>query len=454
MPPFSIEVSLSRDEPITSAVHRFVKLGGLMGRVGASVTGSQLLGLARSDLSKQAKRTENLVRNATRIVRTLGELKGAAMKVGQMLSLHEGLLPPEVSEVLRSLQKEAPKVPSEVMEYEIRGSLKNFDDLFDSMEAEAFAAASIGQVHRARLKDGRQVAVKIQYPLIDEIVRADLKNLRVLMRSLFALFSEIDFDPVWREVQDRLLEELDYTHEAANTKRLSELHADVPEIVIPRVIEEATTNRVLTMEFVEAIPPQQACSERFGRDLRNRWGIVLFEFLLRGLFEHRFLHADPNLANFSFLEDGRVVVYDFGCVKRIPAELADGYSCLFRAAAHGNKDDIPQILFDIGVFRETKKGKRALPGELIEPYFDLFAEVLRENPPYVFGENEQLYRRLLELGLVNWSEAADICFPEDVVFIDRALAGHFGNLNRLQAVGPWRDLVLKYARGGVSGTRV
>ena len=221
---------------ITSAFRRFVKLGGLMGRVGASMAGAQLTNLARSDVSSQIHQTEALVRNATRIVETLGEMKGAAMKVGQMLSLHEGMLPPEVSAVLRSLQKEAPRVPAEVMEYEVRGQLPDFDDLFESLEPEAYAAASIGQVHLGRMRDGRRVAVKIQYPLIEEIIRADLKNLKTLLRSLFALFTDVDFGPFWVELRDRLLEELDYTNEAQNMRRMRELHADVPQIVIPTVV--------------------------------------------------------------------------------------------------------------------------------------------------------------------------------------------------------------------------
>ena len=178
---------MSNDEMITSAVRRFVKLSGLAGRVGASVVGNQVLDVARTGPAKQVKKTENLVRNAMRIAETLGEMKGAAMKVGQMLSLHEGMLPAEVAEVLRALQKEAPRVPPEVMEYEIRGSLEDFDDLFEELDFEAFAAASIGQVHLGRLRDGRKVAVKIQYPLIDEIVKADLKNLKTLLRALLGL---------------------------------------------------------------------------------------------------------------------------------------------------------------------------------------------------------------------------------------------------------------------------
>jgi len=435
-------MSNSDKQMITSALRRFVKLGGLAGKVGVSVVGNQVLDVARSDPAKQIKKTENLVRNAMRIVETLGEMKGAAMKVGQMLSLHEGMLPPEVAEVLRRLQKEAPRVPAEVMRYEIEGALKNYDELFESLDLEAFAAASIGQVHRGRLRDGREVAVKIQYPLIDEIVKADLKNLKTLVRALLALVIEVEFEPVWAELRDRLLEELDYTHEAENIRRMTELHQDVPEIVIPRVVAEATTRTVLTMEYVEAIPPSEACSDRYDRELKDRWGIVLVEFVLRGLLHHRFLHADPNLANFAFFDDGRVVVYDFGCVKRVPEALATSYAELLLAAAEDRGGEIPDILQRMGLFMNDGS---ALPSEVIDPYVEMFGEILRASPPYTFGDDEDLYRRIFDLGMSNWQRSTDMQFPEDAIFVDRAFGGHFGNLSRLRATGPWRDLVLHYA---------
>ncbi|HXV75400.1 MAG TPA: AarF/ABC1/UbiB kinase family protein [Candidatus Polarisedimenticolaceae bacterium] len=432
---------MSRDEPPASALRRLGRLGGLIGRVGVSVAASRLLELGQAEPARRTRRSENLVRNATRIVQTLGEMKGAAMKLGQMLSLHDGLLPPEVAQVLRSLQREAPKVPAEVMQYELRGALPAFDQLFESIEPEAFAAASIGQVHRGRLRDGRRVAVKIQYPLIDEIIKADLKNLRVVLQSLFRLFSDADFEPVWREVRERLLEELDYTIEADHAKRVAQLYAGDPQIVVPRVIDEATATRILTMERIEGITPAEACSERHDQPARDRWGLALFDFVLSGLLEHRFLHADPNLANFAFREDGRIIVYDFGCMKRVPVALARGYARLMRAAVDRRPDEIPAILHDIGVMREDG---RPIERELIAPYFDLFAEIVRPAPPYAFGENERLYERLVELGISHWTEAADIRFPEDIVFIDRALSGHFGNLTRLGASGPWRERVLHH----------
>ncbi len=429
---------------ITSAVRRFLKLGGLAGRVGASVATSQALDLVRSGPTKKARQTENLVKNALRIVETLGELKGAAMKVGQMMSLHEGLLPPEVAEVLRSLQKEAPRVPAEVMEFEVRGGIEDFDELFETFDFEAFAAASIGQVHRARLRDGREVAVKVQYPLIDEIVKADLKNLKTLMMRLVALFTDADFEPVWGELQKGLLAEIDYLHEAENIRRMTALHANVPEIVIPRVVDEATARNVLTMDFVEGIAPEEACSDRYPAELRDRWGVVLSEFQMRGILEHRMVHADPNMANFAFLDDGRVVVYDFGCVKEVPAKLARAYALAFTAVIEDRVADLPGIFAEIWLCRTDGS---EIPVEIIEPYIEIFGEVLRKHPPYTFGEsNEEMYREIIRLGMQDWEEKKDMLFPEDVIFVNRSLIGHFGNLSRLRATGPWRELLLEYSR--------
>jgi len=432
---------MSQDDFVTSAIGRFVKVGGLVGRVGVSVLGAQAVGLLRDGPTKQLKKAENMVRNAVRIADTLGEMKGAAMKVGQMLSLHEGMLPPEVSAVLSVLQKEAPSVSFEVMERELRRELEDFDALFESLEPEAFAAASIGQVHRGVLRDGREVAVKIQYPHADRMVEADLKNLKTLLGNLVSLVMDIDFEPIWEEVRERLFEELDYLNEAENIRRTATMHADVPEIIVPDVVQEATTRRVLTMAFLDGIPPDEAVSDRYPQDLKDRWGATLFEFTLRGLFEHRFLHADPNFANFAFREDGKVAVYDYGCMKEIPADLAAGYAGLIDAVLFNRKAAIPGKLRDMGVFKE---GGAPLPRDMIDPYVDLMQNIVRASPPYTFGEDDSIYETLYELGMSNWQNATDIRFPSDIVFIDRTLAGLFGNLGKLGATGPWRELLRKY----------
>jgi len=433
---------MADDELITSALRRFAKLGGLVGRVGVSVLTDQALGIARSPERREDHQRENLARNAARIVETLGELKGAAMKVGQMLSLQDGLLPREVAEILRALQKETRPVPPEVIDLEIRSALENYDEIFDSLELEAFAAASIGQVHRGVLRDGRQVAVKIKYPLIDEIVTADLANLKTVLKALFTLVMNGDFDPIWKEVRDRLLEELDYRHEAQNIRRMAELHAAIPDIVVPEVVDQACSRNVLTMEYLEGIPPDEACSGRWSQQLRDRWGVVLVEFLLRGLLEHRMLHADPNLANFSFRDDGSVVVYDYGCVKKVPESVAAGYGNLILAAIEDRKQEIPMILQRMGL---CKDGGAPLPLELTDPWVAVFDPILAESPPYVFGEDDRFFSNLMDLKLRTWSHTTDIRFPEDLLFISRTFAGHFGNLSSLRATGPWRELAIKYA---------
>ncbi len=449
---------MSRDDFITSAFGRFVKMGGLVGRVGVSVLSDQAVGLLRDGPTQQLKKAENLVRNAVRFADTLGEMKGAAMKVGQMLSLHEGLLPPEVAAVLSVLQKEAPSVSFEVMERELRRELDDYDELFESLDPEAFAAASIGQVHRGVLKDGREVAVKIQYPNAERMVTADLKNLKALLGNLVGLFTDIDFEPIWEEVRERLFEELDYLREADNIRRTAQLQADCPRVIVPGVVQEATSRRVLTMEFVDGISPGEAVSGRYPQELRDQWGVALFEFTLRGLLEHRFLHADPNVANFAFREDGAVVVYDYGCMKEIPADLAAGYTALMDAVVRRRKAAVPKILRDMGVFKE---GNAPLPRDMTDPYVDLVQDIVRASPPYTFGEDSSIYEALYDLGMTNWQNAVDIRFPRDVVFIDRTLAGLFGNLGKLRATGPWRKLLRKFtappsgvpARAAATGSR-
>ena len=424
--------------PASSPVGRLLRLGGLVGRVGASLAVEQVLSLIRSGPSKQVHQLENLVRNADRIVHALGKLKGAAMKVGQMLSLQDSLLPPEVAEVLRKLQRQAPPIPFPTVTRQLDKELPDWKKTIARLEPEAVAAASIGQVHRGVLKDGRTVAVKIQYPGIDRIIEADLVNLRRLLKTLFSLFTDADFAPIWLELRDRLREELDYVHEAENLRRMARLYAGSNEVVIPGVIDEASSRAVLTMEYVAGFTPDEACDGSQDQLLRDRWGVVLFNFMLRGLFEHKVLHADPNLSNFSFLPDGRVVVYDFGCVKSVPRQIVRGYREVSRAALEGRRGAIPGLLQEMGV--DTATGT-PLSEELIAPAIDLILEMLDEKRLYRFGEDDQVFRRLLDAKTSRFGEVKDLRFPRHIVFINRTVVGNFGNLSRLRAAAPWRRLL-------------
>ena len=164
---------------------------------------------------------------------------------------------------------------------------------------------------------------------------------------------------------------------------------------------------------------------------------------MRGIIEHRLVHADPNMANFAFLDDGRVVVYYFGCVKEVPVDLARAYADAFVAVIDDRVADLPAIFAGIGLLMLDGS---PLDTDLIEPYIEIVGGVFRASPPYTFGEdNEEIYGELIRLGFQDWERKFDMEFPEDVIFINRSLGGHFGNLSRLRATGPWRDLMLKYA---------
>jgi len=165
---------------------------------------------------------------------------------------------------------------------------------------------------------------------------------------------------------------------------------------------------------------------------------VLLAFLLRGLLRHRLLHADPNLANFAFRADGTVVVYDFGCVKEVPEVIARGYRDVARAILAGRQREVPAILLRMGVLRASGE---PVAFEPLRGVIEGMAEVFRPAPPFCFSDAAAIYRRIFDLKVDHYDAATDLRFPSDVVFIDRAIAGHFGNLSRLSATGAWRSLL-------------
>jgi predicted unusual protein kinase regulating ubiquinone biosynthesis (AarF/ABC1/UbiB family) len=437
--------------PTASAAGRLFRLGGLAARVGMSLATEQALSFLRSDPIQQARKSQNFMLNAIRVTEALGSLKGAAMKAGQMLSVHDGLLPPEVAEVLRGLQQSAPPVPRAAMSAVLDAELPERDEIFESLEDEPIASASIGQVYRGRLRDGRVVAVKVQYPDIDRIVRSDLKNLKKLFGALVAMLVDVDFEPIWVELKDRLLEELDYTREAANMERMRRLHDPIPEVLVPAVIPEASSTRVLTMEYLAGLSPDDVCpvrgaagggEDRYGPELRNRWGRVLFEFVCRGLLEHRFLHADPNFANYAFREDGRLIVYDHGCMKEIPPAIAHNCRRGLEVILEADLAALPGVLKDLGVYH--RRSGEALTPSLLAPFFEQAVRIAGP-APFRFTPDSEVYRVLFEMKSEYFSDLTDVVVPPDMVFVNRALSGLFGNLCRLEAEDRWRDMLARYA---------
>jgi predicted unusual protein kinase regulating ubiquinone biosynthesis (AarF/ABC1/UbiB family) len=429
---------LSTNKLITSAVSRLIRLGELAGRVGLSLAGNTVANLFRDETDQGEHRAAILLKNAIRVKETLGQLKGVPMKIGQMLSLHERLFPEEVAQVLRMLQQKAPSAPFADIVAMTRDELGRRFSHIEYIDENALAAASIGQVHRARLKDGRDIALKVQYPGIDDVIRADMKNLKGVLKLLFSMFTRMDMEPVWQELNDRLLEELDYEKEAANMKRMARFFKNDKRVVIPKVIDKVSSRHVLGMELVLGISPDTLSRDEHSQELKNAWGVSIMKLILQGIFRFRFLHADPNIANFSFLGNGGIIVYDFGCMKEVPENLTRGYARLIQVALKKDYHLVPEILHSMGVH---KADGAHISMEMVSDFAEVFYEFIEPGVTYTFGDDHRIYERLQALGFKHISESMSLVFPKDIIFIDRTFGGHFGNLCRLNATADWRSML-------------
>ena len=431
------------DSLLVSAVARFFALGGAVGRLASALVFQQVLSPARSAETRQEKLLATLVRHTGEITGLLGRLKGGAMKIGQMLSLQEGLLPPEVTAILSALQRDAPSLPFSRLRDRFEAELPEHRLLFESVAEQPLAAASIGQVHRAVLKDGREVVIKVQYPSMESIVRSDLKNLRQLFR-IFGGFIAVDLDPIWDEVGERLNEELDYEREGRQQQAFRERFSDEPRIHVPDVIFEASTRSILTTTY----EPGESLSQKARADQneRNSVGALLFEFLLEQIFVHQILHADPHPGNFAFRPDGTLILYDFGSIKQVPDFLLSGYRKLLRAGMENAPEQIPGILKTMRVHHQDGTPIKL---EIVRDYLSAFSPIFGSR--YRFGADDDLLEKAITLGRRYWLEALGVVFPPDVIFIDRTVAGTLGNLRSLRAESDWRRLLEKHAApAGVS----
>ena len=266
-------------------------------------------------------------RTADQVFRVLGDLKGGAMKLGQALSVFEAALPPEIAEPYRAtltrLQESAPPLPAQTIHKVLAGDMgEQWRASFAEFDDQPAAAASIGQVHRAVWHDGRQVAVKIQYPGAGRALISDLNQLSRFARLFGALMPGLDAKPLLAELRDRVAEELDYRLEAAAQEAFAAAYAGDPDVCVPRVV--SVSDYVLVSEWLDGIPLATIIADGTTAQ-RNRAGIMLIRFMFSGPARVGLLHADPHPGNFRLLADGRLGVLDFGAVDRLP----DGFPPIF-----------------------------------------------------------------------------------------------------------------------------
>ncbi len=425
----------------TSRSARFTKLGALSAKVGSSYFGHAVRGAVQTAEGKAKSLLKTNTTNAVRVARTFGELKGAVMKVGQMLSLQEDLLPPEMREVLRGLQNQAPPVPFSNLLPVLRAELGDRLDRLVEISESAHASASIGQVHRATLDTGEQVVIKIQYPGVEEMVESDLRNIRAFAKSLrWVTPLKVDLGKFLNEVRSKLIEELDYRIEARNMQRFRGIFRDDPRFIIPRPVEDLCTRRVLTSEFQPGISADELCSPSVAQARRDEVGTKLFDAVWTQFFQHHILQADPNFANFAFTDDGRIVMYDFGCVKEFSAGFVTGFRALARDALDARYEQLEADLARLGYI---DLGRERLSESVYRDYADAICGGWRRPGAYDFGATT-IREQIIHLNQQHWTKVFDYDAPAEAIFLERTLGGMFGNLVKLRARVPMHELLGKH----------
>ena len=379
---------------------------------------------------------------ARRLARRLARLRGAAMKLGQMLSLAgEDVLPPEVGRALSVLRAEADAMPpSQVRRVLARAYGRNWQDRFRELDMEPVAAASIGQVHRATALDGRRLALKIQYPGVVRSIDSDVENVASVLRLARLIPQGADLSELLAEAKRQLRRETDYRIEAGMQSRYRKLVADRDDFIVPRVYDDLTTERVLAMDFIEGVPLDRVHGEAYPQRLRNRIGSLLYELALSELFDFRFLQSDPNFANYLLLPaDRRLALLDFGGTREVPPLLARRYARVLGAAAENDRAVLRRALEEIG-FLAADDGE-----ERVRLYLELFLvgfEPFRHRGAYDFAASSAPVR-VRDIGVrLAFTTGRFRTPPPDTVFLHRKLAGMFLLCTRLGARVDVRSLLL------------
>jgi predicted unusual protein kinase regulating ubiquinone biosynthesis (AarF/ABC1/UbiB family) len=342
-----------------SRVTRSARVGLVAGVGGARYAGAKAANVVRSKQRADERMEELALESAEKLVDTLGTMKGAAMKMGQLASfIDTDYLPEEYRELyqdkLGKLRTSAPAMPwskvRKVLEEEYE---EPCEELFAKIEPEAFAAASIGQVHRATLPDGRRVAVKIQYPGVDAAIRADVSNAGMILRFARALAPGLDAKAVAAELKERVLEELDYEYEAQNQRTFARAYRDHPFVYVPDVISRLSRDRVLVTEYVEGRGFDEVKQLPHGE--RSRFGEIVFRFYLGSIYQLQHFNADAHPGNYLLLEDGRVAFLDFGMTKRLDIEQIELEIEVVKARVDNDPERLREKLHGLGFLKNPKR---------------------------------------------------------------------------------------------------
>ncbi|MBV8305302.1 MAG: AarF/ABC1/UbiB kinase family protein [Acidimicrobiia bacterium] len=411
--------------------------------LGATVGTSYALHQARRAFASAPRRAEldleHQLRTAEQVAQTLGNMKGALMKVGQMLSYLDDGLPEPLRDALAQLQQDAPPMSAELAAGVIERELGAAPDtLFASWDPVPIAAASIGQVHRAITHEGQAVAVKVQYPGVDEAIRTDLDNIGILFSGMKLAFPGMDTGPIVEEIRSRLAEELDYRREADNQRFFADAYAGHPFIHIPAVVDDYCTSRVFTSELADGARFHEVLA--WSQEERNLAAESVYRFVIRSMWRLHAFNGDPHPGNYLFRAGGRVTFLDFGLVKYFtPEEVYPLQRLIETIVTRPDSGEFRKALEDAGFLRRDA----GLSDEEVVGYFRHFYHFVLDDRSGVLDEAyaSQTARKLFQLdgaGSPGIQRSGNV--PPAYVILQRINLGLYAVLGQLRGKAPWRAI--------------
>lgn len=425
----------------TGRVGRLLQFGGMAGGIAGSVAAGGLRALAQR---RRPELAQLLLTpgNTARLTDGLSHLRGAALKLGQMLSMDTGLvLPDELTAILAGMRDDARHMPPKQLQTVLNAEWgEGWYRRFARFDVRPFAAASIGQVHRAVLPDGRELAIKVQYPGVRASIDSDVDNLAVLLRLPGLVPRGMDLSPVLTEAKRQLHAEADYAAEAGHLARFGSLLEGSEMFLLPDLHAPLCTPQVLAMTYVRSEPLDTLVDAP--QAVRDRVAGALIDLVLRELFVFGAMQTDPNLANYRFDPvSGRIVLLDFGAVQDIAPDLSGAFRDLARVALHGDAASIRAAMLRIGYFGPSTAPQHQ---DLIQSMFVAAMAPLRQETLFDFGQSDLLERlRDMGLALSNERELNHVP-PAATLFLHRKIGGMYLMAAKLRARVALRPMVERY----------
>ncbi|MDF3124627.1 AarF/ABC1/UbiB kinase family protein [Rheinheimera sp. 1928-s] len=420
------------------------RLGGLASLAGR-VAGSVLLNGAKQLAQGQSPKARDLLltpANLKRVSDKLAQLRGAAMKVGQLLSMDAGdLLPAELTEILARLRSNAnPMLPKELAMV-LRTELgEQWQQHFSQFSFAPLAAASIGQVHLAHHDNGSKLAVKVQYPGIGQSIDSDVDNVAMLLKLSGLLPDAMNYQSVLNEAKLQLHQEADYLQEAAYLQRYRDLLADDNQFVLPELYPQLCTSKLMTMSFVEGVPIESLMQH--SQQVRDQAMTQLFTLLFREIFEFRLVQTDPNFANYLYQpEHAQLVLLDFGACRDYSEAISQGYRQLLSATITNDLAGIEAAMRQIGFFSQDILPEQK---QAILALVQLISEPVQSDAAYTFGQTDLAQRVRKAATALSLQQNYWHTPPIAAVFLHRKMAGLYLLAARLQANVNVRQLLNPY----------